>query len=62
MAARFWCGTWCVLMTFVRALSESNAVMCYFTQFTEDVFSALISFIFIFDGLINISVNSLKIT
>ena len=49
-------------MTFVRALSESNAVMCYFTQFTEDVFSALISFIFIFDGLINISVNSLKIT
>jgi len=54
MAARFWCGMWCALMTIILALTDSNASMGYVTQFTEDVFSALISLIFIIDGLINI--------
>ena len=46
-AARFgrfgvWCGMWCALMITVLALSDSNAAMWYFSQFTKGVFSALI--------------------
>jgi hypothetical protein len=53
MPARFWEGMWCALMTIVLALTDSNAICKWVTQFTEDVFSALISLIFIIEAGIN---------
>merc|ERR1719386_577380 len=53
MVARFWCGMWCALMTVVLAITDASAVMWYVTQYTEDVFSALISFIFIAEAILN---------
>jgi len=55
MPARFWEGMWCALMTIVLALTDSNAICKWVTQFTEDVFSALISLIFIIEAGINVA-------
>lgn len=54
MVARLWCGLWCAFMTITLAITDSNYVMSYVTQFTEDVFSALISLIFIIEAILNI--------
>merc|ERR1719316_1466912 len=55
MPARFWEGMWCALMTIVLALTDSNAICYLVTHFTEDIFSALISLIFIIEAGINIA-------
>merc|ERR550532_3740593 len=54
MVARVWEGLWCALFTVLTAVTDGCAVCCYVTQFTEDVFSGLISLIFIFEAFINI--------
>jgi len=54
MPARVWEGLWCALMTIIIALTDGCAICCYVTQFTEDIFSALISLIFIIEAFINI--------
>ena len=47
---RFWIGMWVgILMTVVVAVNAS-ALMRLFTRFTEEIFSALISFIFIYEA------------
>merc|ERR1712190_292576 len=54
MPARVWEGLWCALFTVILALCDGSAICCYVTQFTEDVFSAFISLIFIIEAFINI--------
>jgi hypothetical protein len=54
MPARVWEGLWCALFTVILALTDGSAICCYVTQFTEDVFSAFISLIFIIVAFINI--------
>lgn len=54
MVARVWEGLWCALITIIIALTDGCAICCYVTQFTEDIFSALISLIFIIEAAKNI--------
>jgi hypothetical protein len=54
MTARVWEGLWCALFTVLTAVTDGSAICCYVTQFTEDVFSGLISLIFIIEAFINI--------
>jgi len=54
MTARVWEGLWCALFTVILALTDGCAICCYVTQFTEDVFSAFISLIFIIEAFLNI--------
>eukprot|EP00927_Polykrikos_kofoidii_P004628 TRINITY_DN1182_c0_g1_i7.p1 TRINITY_DN1182_c0_g1~~TRINITY_DN1182_c0_g1_i7.p1 ORF type:complete len:584 (-),score=81.76 TRINITY_DN1182_c0_g1_i7:483-2234(-) len=54
MVARLWEGLWCALITIIIALTDGCAICCYVTQFTEDIFSALISLIFIIEAAKNI--------
>jgi hypothetical protein len=54
MTARVWEGLWCALFTIILALTDGCAICCYVTQFTEDIFSAFISLIFIIEAFINI--------
>lgn len=48
---RFWIGLWTCLFMTVLVASNASAMMRLFTRFTEEIFSALISFIFIYEAL-----------
>lgn len=54
LPARVWQGLWCALFTILLAVFDGSAVCAYITRFTEDVFSALISFTYILAALTNI--------
>jgi hypothetical protein len=54
LPARVWQGLWCSFFTILLALFDGSAVCAYITQFTEDVFSALISLTYILAALTNI--------
>lgn len=51
LTARVWQGLWCSLFTVILALTDASALMQYCTRFTEDIFAALISVIFIVGAL-----------
>eukprot|EP00930_Biecheleria_cincta_P055604 TRINITY_DN41917_c0_g1_i1.p1 TRINITY_DN41917_c0_g1~~TRINITY_DN41917_c0_g1_i1.p1 ORF type:complete len:605 (-),score=58.06 TRINITY_DN41917_c0_g1_i1:108-1922(-) len=51
LPARVWQGLWCSLFTVILALTDASSLMQYCTRFTEDIFSALISVIFIVGAL-----------
>lgn len=48
---RFWIGMWTGIFMVGLAAFNASALMRLFTRFTEEIFSALISFIFIYEAL-----------
>lgn len=54
LPARVWEGLWTALFTTLLALFDMSALMRSVTRFTEEIFSALISTIFIVEALINV--------
>jgi hypothetical protein len=54
MTARVWESLWTCLFTVLLAITDSSAIMALYTRFTEEIFSALISMIFIFEALMKI--------
>jgi hypothetical protein len=51
LPTRVWQGLWCSLFTTIFALTDASALMQHFTRYVEDIFSALISIIFIIGAL-----------
>ncbi len=46
-----WVGLWTALMTIILALTNASNLMKYFTRFTDEIFSALMSLIFIYKAV-----------
>lgn len=46
-----WVGLWTALLTVVLAVSNASNWMRYFTRFTDEIFSALMSLIFIYKAI-----------
>jgi hypothetical protein len=51
LPCRVWQGLWCSLLTVIFAVTDASALMSHVTRYVEDIFSALISLIFIFEAL-----------
>jgi len=51
LATYAWVGIWSGLMMFVLAFTDASALMGYFTRFTDEIFAALISIIFIVEAV-----------
>ncbi|XP_065183372.1 anion exchange protein 3-like [Sycon ciliatum] len=51
---RFWIGVWVFVILALVTVTDSSYLVKKFTRFTEEVFAALIAFIFIFEPLISI--------
>uniref|UniRef100_A0AAQ6A542 Anion exchange protein n=1 Tax=Amphiprion ocellaris TaxID=80972 RepID=A0AAQ6A542_AMPOC len=47
---RLWIGLWSAILCLVLVATDASFLVQYFTRFTEEGFSALISFIFIYDA------------
>lgn len=47
---RLWIGLWSGIFCLVLVATDASFLVQYFTRFTEEGFSALISFIFIYDA------------
>ncbi|KAM3610930.1 uncharacterized protein V6R79_010755 [Siganus canaliculatus] len=47
---RLWIGLWSAFFCFVLVATDASFLVQYFTRFTEEGFSCLISFIFIYDA------------
>lgn len=47
---RLWIGLWSAFLTLALVATDASFLVQYFTRFTEEGFSALISFIFIYDA------------
>ena len=54
LPARCWEGLWTALFTTLMALFDISALMKHVTRFTEEIFSALISIIFIVGAITNV--------
>mmetsp|Transcript_88056 Transcript_88056/g.139109 ORF Transcript_88056/g.139109 Transcript_88056/m.139109 type:complete len:656 (-) Transcript_88056:239-2206(-) len=50
LTARVWQGLWCSLITIIFALTGASAWMSHVTRYVEEIFSALISLIFIVEA------------
>jgi len=46
-----WVGLWTSLLLLVLAATEASCLMRYFTRFTNEIFAALISIIFIYEAI-----------
>ncbi|MFK8112506.1 MAG: PTS sugar transporter subunit IIA [Rubripirellula sp.] len=46
-----WVGLWTALMTVVLSITNASNLMKYFTRFTDEIFSALMSLIFIYKAV-----------
>jgi mannitol/fructose-specific phosphotransferase system IIA component (Ntr-type) len=51
-----WIGIWTSLILIILAVTEASCLMKYFTRFTAEIFSALISLIFIYEAIRSIMV------
>lgn len=51
LSAYAWVGLWTCLFLVILALTDASFLMRYFTRFTDEIFAALISMIFIFEAL-----------
>ena len=49
---RFWIGLWVLLILCIIVAFELCYLVEYFTRFTEEVFSVLISLLFIYEALL----------
>lgn len=50
MEFRLWIGLWSAFFCLVLVATDASFLVQYFTRFTEEGFSSLISFIFIYDA------------
>lgn len=50
MEFRLWIGLWSAFFCLVLVATDASFLVQYFTRFTEEGFSCLISFIFIYDA------------
>ena len=46
-----WVGLWTALLLLVLAATDASCLMRYFTRFTDEIFAALISIIFIYEAI-----------
>jgi mannitol/fructose-specific phosphotransferase system IIA component (Ntr-type) len=46
-----WVGLWTALILIILAATEASCLMRYFTRFTDEIFAALISVIFIYEAV-----------
>ncbi len=46
-----WVGIWTGLILFVLAITDASCLMRYFTRFTDEIFAALISVIFVYEAI-----------
>lgn len=46
-----WVGLWSALFLFLLSITDASWLMRYFTRFTDEIFSALISVIFIYEAV-----------
>jgi mannitol/fructose-specific phosphotransferase system IIA component (Ntr-type) len=46
-----WVGFWTALLLLILAVTDASCLMRYFTRFTDEIFSALMSLIFIYEAL-----------
>jgi mannitol/fructose-specific phosphotransferase system IIA component (Ntr-type) len=51
---RIWAGLWAMLFMVLLAVTDASYLMRYFTRFTDEIFAALISIIFIVEALTKI--------
>ncbi len=51
LAVRAWVGLWTAGFLVVLAVTDASCLMRYFTRFTDEIFSALISIIFIYEAV-----------
>ncbi len=51
LATYAWVGIWSGLLLCILAVTDASALMRYFTRFTDEIFAALISVIFIVEAL-----------
>ena len=54
LPARVWQGLWTALFTVLLAVFDCSALMHHVTRFTEEIFSALISLIFIIEAFLSV--------
>ena len=60
LASYAWVGLWSAGFVLILAITQASCLMRYFTRFTDEIFSALISIIFIYEAiksLVNIFQN-----
>ena len=55
LPARVWQGLWCALLTILMAVFDMSSFMRHCTRFTEEIFSLLISLIFILGAILNVA-------
>ena len=46
-----WVGLWTALLTIILAVTDASCMMRFFTRFTDEIFAALISVIFIYKAI-----------
>jgi mannitol/fructose-specific phosphotransferase system IIA component (Ntr-type) len=46
-----WVGFWTALLLLILAMTDASCLMRYFTRFTDEIFSALMALIFIYEAL-----------
>lgn len=51
---RFWIGLWTALLIILLVALNSSAIMRLFTRFTQEIFSTLISFVFMYEALVSL--------
>src|SRR5690606_21689157 len=49
-----WVGIWSGIMLIIAACTDASVLIKYFTQFTDEIFAALISIIFIVEAVKNV--------
>ena len=54
IAVYCWCGIWAGLILVLLAVVNTSNLMRYFSRFTDDIFAALVSIIFIYEAAKNI--------
>lgn len=54
LQAYAWVGLWSGLFTVLLAITDASCLIRFFTRFTDEIFAALISMIFIFEAISNL--------
>ncbi|MFT4558936.1 MAG: PTS sugar transporter subunit IIA [Planctomycetales bacterium] len=55
-----WVGFWTALIVVVMSVTDSSCLMRYFTRFTDEIFAALISLLFIYEAVVPLAVAYAK--
>ena len=54
LPAYAWVGLWSALFVMIMAVTDASCLIRFFTRFTDEIFSALISLIFIYEAVKNL--------